>query len=53
MKINNFCQKHFLKINNEANKQEQSIQLNLKNILCMESLQNKTVTIDPIFPKIK
>ena len=40
--INNFSQKHFLKNNNEANKQEQSIQLNPKKNLCMErsSMQN-------------
>ena len=36
IKINNFSQKHFLKNNNEANKQEQSIQLNPKKNLCME-----------------
>ena len=31
-KINNFSQKHFLKNNNEANKQEQNIRLNPKKI---------------------
>ena len=35
-KINSFPQKHFLKNNNEANKQEQSIQLYPKKNLCME-----------------
>ena len=35
-KINNFSQKHFLKNNNEANKQEQNIRLNPRNNLCME-----------------
>ena len=34
--INNFSQKHFLKNNNEANKQEQNIRLNPRNNLCME-----------------
>ena len=34
--INNFSQKHFLKNNNEANKQEQNIRLNPKKNLCME-----------------
>ena len=37
-KINNFSQKHFLKNNNEANKQEQNIRLNSKKNLCMERL---------------
>ena len=35
-KINNFSQKHFLKNNNEANKQEQNIHLNPKKDLSME-----------------
>ena len=35
-KIDDFSQKHFLKNNNETNKQEQSTQLNPKNNLCME-----------------
>ena len=34
--INNFSQEHFLKNNNEANKQEQNIHLNPKKNLCME-----------------
>ena len=35
-KINNFSQKHFLKNNNEANKQEQDIRLNPKQNFSME-----------------
>ena len=35
-KIDNFSQKHFLKNNNETNKQEQNISLNPKKNLCME-----------------
>ena len=34
--INNFSQKHFLKNNNEANKQEQNTRLNPRKNLCME-----------------
>ena len=35
-KIDDFSQKHFLKNNNETNKQEQNIRLNPKKSLCME-----------------
>ena len=35
-KTNNFSQKHFLKNNNESNKQEKTISLNSKKNLCME-----------------
>ena len=35
-KIDSFLQKHFLKNNNETNKQEQNIHLNPKKNLCME-----------------
>ena len=35
-KIDNFFRKHFLKNNNETNKQEQNISLNPKKNLCME-----------------
>ena len=36
MKTDNLSRKHFLKNNNETNKQEQNINLNPKKNLCME-----------------
>ena len=48
-KTNNFSQKHFLKNNNEANKQEQNIRLNPKK----ESLLGRAFKAKPIFCKIR
>ena len=40
-KIDDFSQKHFLKNNNETNKQEQNISLNPKKNLCMTEMCSK------------
>ena len=40
-KIDNFSQKHFLKNNNETNKQEQNIRLNPKKNLCMKRVSKQ------------
>ena len=51
--MNNFSQKHFLKNNNEANKQEQNIRLNPKKNLCMKRPSKQNRTKNSIFCKIR
>ena len=52
-KIDDSSRKHFLKDNNETNKQEQNTHVNPKRTSTWKVLRNKTVTKNPIFHKIR